>query len=54
MAGLIPHLGRHVAVLTPVLVSCPLLRERQAEVEHGMLVPRDVAHEHAHLAVVNL
>src|SRR6267378_3335770 len=53
MAGAIPHLQRHVAVRTPVLVSCPLLRERQAEVEQGMLVPRDVAHEHAHLAVVN-
>src|SRR2546425_11731148 len=53
MAGLIPHLRRYVAIRTPVLVSCPLLREPQAEVEQGMLVPRDVAHEHTDLAVVN-
>ena len=32
----------------------PTLRQRQTEVEQGVLVARDVAHEHADLAVVNL
>jgi hypothetical protein len=37
-----------------LLVACPLLGQRQAEVEQDMVVVRDVAHEDADLAVVNL
>ena len=40
--------------LTPLLVSCPVLGEGQAEVEQGMIVARHVPHVHAHLAVVDL
>src|SRR5262245_30375074 len=43
----------HVACLASVLVSCPLLRQGQAEVEQGMVVARDVPHEDPHLAVVD-
>src|SRR6266700_7144218 len=50
----IPHLLWHRARLASWLVSCPLLREGQAEVEHGMLVAGDVSHEDTHLAVVDL
>src|SRR5262249_28783012 len=48
------HLRRYVAFLASWLVACPLLGQRQAEVEQDMVVVRDVAHEHADLAVVNL
>src|SRR2546425_3527334 len=50
----IPYLRRHMALLASWLVSCPLLRQGQAEVEHGVVVAGDVAHEHTHLAVVDL
>src|SRR5215471_13068892 len=43
----------HVACLASVLVSYPLLRQRQAEVEQGMVVARDVPHEDPHLAVID-
>src|SRR5713226_7161645 len=43
-----------MAGLASWLVSGPLLREGHAEVEHGMLVTRDVSHEDTHLAGVNL
>jgi hypothetical protein len=42
-----------MAVLASWLVSCPLLRQGQAEVEQGMLLTRDVAHEHTDLAIVD-
>src|SRR5260370_10023919 len=51
---LIAYLQRHMACLTSLLVLCPVLGQRQAEVEQGMVVTRDVAHEHADLAVVHL
>src|SRR5712691_12181364 len=50
----IPHLLWHMAFLTSWLVPCPLLGQRQAEVEQGMVVATDVPHEDAHLAVVGL
>jgi hypothetical protein len=43
-----------MALLASWLVSCPLLREGQAEVEHGMLLARDVSHEDADLTGVDL
>src|SRR5713226_854029 len=54
VAGLIPYLRWHVAFLASWFVSCPLLRQGQAEVEQGMLVARDVSHEDADLTGVNL
>src|SRR5713101_325186 len=50
----IPHLRRHMALLTSWLVPCPLLRQGQAEVEHGVVVAGDVAPEDPDLAVVDL
>src|SRR5262249_13726867 len=50
----IPHLRRHVACLASLLVPCPLLGQGEAEVEQGMVVARDVPHEDADLAVVDL
>ena len=52
-AGVIPYLFWYVAGLASRLVACPLLRQGQAEVEQGMLVTADVAHEHADLAGVD-
>src|SRR5713101_1767918 len=54
VAGVIPYLWRHMAFLASLLVSCPLLRQGQAEVEQGMLLTRDVSHEDAHLAGIDL
>src|SRR5216683_2121533 len=54
LSCVIAHLRRYVAFLASWLVLCPLLRQRQAEVEQDMVVVRDVAHEHADLAVVHL
>ena len=54
LPGVVLHLLGHMACLAPVCVPCPLLRQGQAEVEQGMVVARDVAHENAHLAVVDL
>src|SRR5215510_3103966 len=54
LAGLVPHLRWHVAGLASWLIPCPLLRQRQTEVEQGVIVARDVAHEHTDLAIVDL
>ena len=54
LSRLIPYLQRHVAFLASLLVPCPVLGQGQAEVEQGMVVARDVAHEDADLAVVDL
>src|SRR5437016_12504393 len=54
VARVIPHRLWHVACLASLLVSCPLRRERQAEVEQGMVVARDVAHGDAALTGVDL
>src|SRR6266705_4907997 len=53
MPWVIPHLLWHVAFPASLLVPCPLLRQGQAKVEHGMLVAGHVPHEDAHLAVVD-
>jgi hypothetical protein len=50
----IPHLRRDMARLTPVYIARPVLGQGQAEVEQGMVVARDVPHEDADLAVVDL
>src|SRR2546429_5851219 len=42
---LISYFQRHMACLASLLVSCPVLGQRQAEVKQGMVVARDVAHE---------
>src|SRR2546426_3116281 len=39
---------RHMALLASWLVACPLLRQGQAEVEHGVVVAGGVAHTHTH------
>src|SRR5207302_10812447 len=51
---LIAYFQRHMACLASLLVSCPVLGQRQAEVQQGMVVARDVAHEDPDLAVVHL
>src|SRR4029453_4245617 len=51
---LIAYLQRHMACLTSLLVLRPVLGQRQAEGEEGMIVARDIAHEPADLAVVDL
>src|SRR5215813_5096875 len=48
------HLLRHMAGVTSLLIPGPLLRKVQTEVEQGVIVARDVPHEHTHLAVVDL
>jgi hypothetical protein len=54
LARVIPYLLGYMACLASLLVPCPVLRQRQAEVDQGMVVARDVPHEDADLAVVNL
>src|SRR5262249_3266741 len=54
LSRLIAYVWRHMAFLAPLLVSCPLPRQVQTEVEQGMVMVRDVAHEDADLAVVDL
>src|SRR5258708_20745854 len=54
LTRLVANLWRDVACLASWLVACPVLGEGQAEVEHGMIVLRDVAHEDADLAIVDL
>ena len=54
LARLVAHRWWHVAFLAPWRIPCPLLRQRQAEIEQGMVVARDVAQEHTDLAVVDL
>jgi hypothetical protein len=48
------HVRRHVACVAPLLVSCPLPRQGQPEVEQDMVVARDIAHKHPDLAGVDL
>ena len=43
-----------MACLASWFVACSLCWQRQAEVEQGMIVARDVPHEDADLAVVHL
>src|SRR5499425_3852645 len=50
----IPYLRRDMALRTPVRIPGPVLGQGQAEVEQGMVVARDVPHEDADLAVVDL
>jgi hypothetical protein len=47
------HLWWHVTGLTPLLIAYPFLRQVQPEVEQGMLIISNIAHEDANLAVVN-
>jgi hypothetical protein len=54
MAGVILHLQRDMALRTPLRIPCPVFGEGQAEVEQGMVAARDVPHEDADLAVVDL
>src|SRR5207244_11547817 len=49
----IPHLRRDMALLTPLLIPYPGLGQRQAEVEQGMVVARDVPHEDANLQFID-
>src|SRR4029450_5078934 len=53
LSRLIAYLQRHVACLASLLVPCPVCAQGQAEVEQGMVVLTDVAHEHADLAVID-
>jgi len=48
------NLWRNVRCLASLLVACPFLGEVQTEVEQGMFMLTDVAHEDADLTVVNL
>src|SRR5262249_2853450 len=43
LAGVVPPLRRHVACLASWRIPGPLLRQRQTEVEQGVIVVRDVA-----------
>src|SRR5207244_9309468 len=54
LSRVIPYLLWDVACLASPLVARPLLGQGQAEVEHGMVVMRDVSHEDADLAAVDL
>src|SRR4029453_14343808 len=49
----IANLWRDVTCLAPLLITCPFLGQGQPEVEQGMLIIRNVAHEDADLAVVD-
>jgi len=53
LSRLISHLGRPVTCLASPHVPCPVLRQVQTEVEPGMVVVTDVAHEHTDLASVD-
>ena len=54
LSRVISHLQWHMTFLASEHVPCPLLRQGQAEVEQGMVLLRDVAHEDTDLAVVDL
>src|SRR6266702_1258319 len=54
LTRLVANLWRDVACLASWLVACPVLGQGQPEVEQGMIVLRDVAHEDADLAIVDL
>jgi len=49
VARVILHLLRHMACVAPLLIPCPLQGQGQPEVEHGVLVARDVPHVHPFL-----
>jgi hypothetical protein len=53
LARLIPYLRWHMTFLASPHVPCPVLRQIQPEVEQGMVVVTDIAHEHTDLAVVD-
>src|SRR6516162_2709159 len=53
LAGLIANLWRHMACVASLLVAGPFLRQVQPEVEQGMLLFSNVAHEDTDLAVVD-
>jgi hypothetical protein len=53
VSRVIPHLLWHVTFLAPLLIVCPVLGQGQAEVEQGMIVVTDIAHEDTDLAVVD-
>jgi hypothetical protein len=53
LARLVTNLWWDVACLAPLLIACPLLREVQPEVEQGMLLISNVAHEDTDLTVVD-
>src|SRR4029450_281945 len=53
LARLVMNLWWHVTCLTPLLIAYPFLRQIQPEVEQGMLIIRNIAHEDANLAVVD-
>ncbi len=53
LTRLVANLWRDVACLASWLVACPVLGQGQPEVEQGMIVRRDVAHEDADLAIVD-
>src|SRR5262245_22311091 len=53
LPGVVVYLLGHMAGVAPVGVPCPRLRQRQAEVEQGMVVARHIPHEDTHLAVID-
>src|SRR5207237_6229015 len=53
LTRLVRHLWWHVTCLTPLLIAYPFLRQIQPEVEQGMLLISNIAHEDANLAVVD-
>src|SRR5262249_60918197 len=52
LAGLVTHLWRGGACVAPLLGAWPFLGEIQPEVEPGMLIITNIAHENAHPALV--
>src|SRR5262249_58531788 len=54
VASLIVHVLGDVAGLASWRIPCPVFGQGQAEVEQGMVVATDIAHEHADLAVIDL
>src|SRR5215475_4682403 len=53
LARLVTNLWWHMAYVASLLVTCPLPRQGQPEVEQGILMSRDIAHEDTNLAVVD-
>src|SRR5205823_11722454 len=54
VACLIAHVLGHVAGLASLRILCPILRQGQAKIEHGMVVATDISHQDANLAIVDL
>src|SRR5262249_57344260 len=50
---LVTHLGRYMACLAPWRITYPFLGQRQPEIEQGMLIISNVAHEDADLTVID-